>query len=189
MMSISFKELMTVSFILFAVIDILGCVPIIVQLNRQSSGIQSGKTTIAAGLIMFAFLYLGEYILGFIGLELGSFAIAGSIILFLLAMEMVLGISIFKHGTTGSTSIIPVAFPMIAGVGTITTLLSLKATYSDLSMIVAIFVNLAIVFMVLKFVPFIEKVFGKSGLDVMRKVFGIILLAMAVQLFKQHFFA
>lgn len=185
-MQISWNEILTVSFILFAVIDILGCVPIIIELRSKTGNIHSAKTTVVAGFIMFAFLYIGEYILAFIGIELGSFAIAGSFILFVMALEMVLGISIIKHGNSGSTSIVPVAFPMIAGVGTITTLLSLRATYADVNIIASILVNLVIVFVVLYFIPRIAKFFGNGGLEVLRKVFGVILMAISVQMFRTN---
>lgn len=184
------KEIVSVTLILFSVIDVIGSVPIIVNLRKQVGHIQSGKATLVAGGIMFAFLFLGEQLLGLFGVDISSFAVAGGIILFLIGMEMVLGRNIFKQENLhpSSASIVPIAFPLIAGAGTITTLISLRAAYELPNLVVGVSVNLAFIYVVLKSSGYIEKKLGVSGLDVMRKVFGIILLAISIKLIKDNFF-
>ena len=182
---LSFKEIISVSLILFSVIDILGSVPIVIDLRKKLGHIQSGKATVIAGIIMIAFLYLGESILRLFGIDTASFAIAGAIVMFLIGMEMVLGITIFKHedASASSASIIPIAFPLIAGAGTLTTLVSLQAEYEAINIIVAILINIIFVYMVLKSSTKIERALGSQGISVITKVFGVILLAIAVKLF------
>ncbi len=182
-MNFSFKEIATASMILFAVIDILGSVPIIIGLRKKVGHIQSGKATLVAGGIMIAFLFVGEEILNLIGIDVNSFAVAGALVIFFLAIEMVLGITIYKDDEPESASIVPIAFPLIAGAGTMTSILSLRAEYHVENIIVAILVNVIFVYLVLKSSKKIEKVLGKSGLNVIRKVFGVILLAISVKLF------
>ncbi len=182
------KEIVSVTLILFSVIDILGNIPLIISLKEQGKKIESGKATITAGLLMVAFLFAGESILHLLGVDVQSFAIAGAIIIFLLGMEMVLGITLFKDDPEdSSSSIVPIAFPMIAGAGTLTTLLSLKAEYETVNILVGIAFNIIIVFIVLKSSSWIQQKLGKSGANVLRKVFGIILLAIAIKLFKSNF--
>lgn len=184
----NFKEVMSVSIILFSVIDILGSVPIIINLRKKYGHIQSEKATIVASLIMVAFLFLGESILKLFGIDVYSFAITGAIIMFLIGMEMVLGVEIFKStpGEEASSSIVPIAFPLIAGAGTMTTLISLRAEFEQVNVLAGIFVNMILVYIVLKSSNWLEKKIGQSGFNILRKVFGIILLAIAIKLFKQN---
>ncbi len=169
--------------ILFAVIDILGSVPIIISLRGKVGHIQSEKASIVAACIMVAFLFVGESILGLIGIDVNSFAVAGAFVIFFLALEMVLGITLFKDDEPESASVVPIAFPLIAGAGTLTSILALRAEYHVENIIVAIVVNIIFVYIVLKSSAKIERILGKNGLSVIRKVFGVILLAIAVKLF------
>ncbi len=177
------KEILTATAVLFAVIDIVGSIPIIIDLRKKVGRIQSEKATVVAGLLMIAFLFIGESILKFVGIDVNSFAVAGSFILFFLAMEMILGIRIFHDDAPETASIVPLAFPLIAGAGTLTTILSIKAEFHQANIGVAILINMIIVYTVLKFSARIERYLGKSVINVIRKVFGIILLAIAVKLF------
>ena len=179
----NFKEILTASMVLFAVIDIVGSVPIIISLRNKVGHIQSEKASIVAGIIMVAFLFIGEEILNLIGIDVNSFAVAGALVIFFLAIKMILGITLYKDDEPESASIVPIAFPLIAGAGTITTLLSLRAEYHVENIIIAIVVNIIFVYLVLKSSKRIERVLGKNGLSVIRKVFGVILLAIAVKLF------
>ncbi|MBU1821524.1 MAG: MarC family protein [Bacteroidetes bacterium] len=186
---LNFKEIASVTLILFSVIDVIGAVPIIVDLRKKVGHIQSEKATLVAGIIMIGFLFLGERILALFGVDVSSFAVAGALIIFLLGLEMILGRNIFKHGDvdTSSASIVPIAFPIIAGAGTMTTLLSLRATYELVNILVGVVVNLFFVYLVLKSSGWIERRLGQAGADVLRRVFGIILIAIAVKLFKVNF--
>jgi multiple antibiotic resistance protein len=179
----NFKEIITASMVLFAVIDIVGSVPVIISLRNKVGHIQSEKASIVAGIIMVAFLFIGEEILNLIGIDVNSFAVAGALVIFFLAIEMILGITLYKDDEPESASIVPIAFPLIAGAGTITTLLSIRAEFYVENIIVAIIVNIIFVYLVLKSSRRIESVLGKNGLSVIRKVFGVILLAIAVKLF------
>lgn len=180
------KEIATASMILFAVIDIVGSVPIIIDLRQKVGHIQSEKASVVALIIMVTFLFVGESILGLIGIDVSSFAIAGSFILFFLALEMILGIRLYKDDAPQTASIVPLAFPLIAGAGTMTALLSLRAEYAVQNIVVAIVVNMILVYVVLKSSAFLEKKLGNGGLAVLRKVFGVILLAIAVKLFRSN---
>lgn len=184
----SFKEIISVSLILFSVIDILGSVPIIIDMRKREGHIQSEKATLVAGIIMIAFLFLGKSILALFGLDVESFAIAGALIMFLLGVEMILGVELFKPDANGTTSssIVPLAFPLIAGAGTMTTLVSLRAEYSQTNVLVGIVLNLVFVYIVLKTSGWLEKKLGAAGFNILRKVFGIILLAIAIKLFKNN---
>jgi len=184
---VNFSDVLTVTLTLFAVIDVLGSIPVIVGLKSKMGHIQSGKATLVAGVIMVSFLFVGERILTLIGIDLASFALAGAFVIFLLALEMILNIEIFKsdEGDT-SGSIVPIAFPIIAGSGTLTTLISLRSTYSINDVVVGVLVNLLFVYLVLKSTGKIERVLGKGGINVLRRVFGIILLAIAIKLTKLH---
>ena len=180
---LSLKEIITCTMILFAVIDIIGSTPIIISLRQKVGHIQSEKASIIAGIIMIGFLFLGERILKLIGIDVNSFAVAGALIIFFLALEMILGIQLYKDETPETASIVPIAFPLIAGAGTLTSLLSLRAEYEVANIIVAIIVNIAIVYAVLKSSKRIERVLGQSGIDIIRKIFGVVLMAIAVKLF------
>ena len=182
-MGIDWKEVFTISMILFAVIDILGSIPIIVDLRSKIGHIQSEKATIVSAIIMIAFLFVGEEILKLIGIDANSFAVAGSFVLFFLALEMILGVRLYKEDNPTTASIVPIAFPLIAGAGTMTTLLSLRAAYDKINIIIAILINVILVYGVLKSSGKIEKILGVNGLGIIRKVFGVILLAISIKLF------
>ena len=181
-----FREIATASMVLFAVIDILGSIPIIIGLRNKVGHIQSEKASVVAACIMVAFLFLGEEILNLIGIDVNSFAVAGAFIIFFLAIEMILGISLYKDDEPESASIVPIAFPLIAGAGTLTSLLSLRAEYYVENIIVAIIVNIIFVYLVLKSSVKLERILGKIGVSVIRKVFGVILMAIAVKLFTSN---
>ncbi|WP_297869209.1 MarC family protein [Flavobacterium sp.] len=180
---INWKDIFTISMILFAVIDIVGSIPIIVDLRSKMGHIQSEKATIVAAVIMIAFLFVGEEILKLIGIDANSFAVAGSFVLFFLALEMILGIRLYKEDNPSTASIVPIAFPLIAGAGTMTTILSLRAAYDKINIIIAILINVIVVYGVLKSSGKIERLLGNNGLGVIRKIFGVVLLAIAVKLF------
>lgn len=182
-MGFDWREIFTVGMVLFAVIDIVGSVPIIVDLRTKLGHIQSEKASAVALVIMVTFLFVGEEILKLIGIDANSFAVAGSFVLFFLALEMILGIRIYKEDNPSTASIVPIAFPIIAGAGTMTTLLSLRAEYEKINIIVAIIINIILVYIVLKSSAKIERLLGANGLGVIRKAFGVVLLAIAVKLF------
>ncbi len=184
--SFNLKEILSVTMILFAIIDILGSIPVVIQLRQKAGHIQSEKASLVSLTLMILFLFIGEGLLGIIGIDIQSFAIAGSLVIFFIAMEMVLGINFFKEEVPESVSIVPLAFPLIAGAGTMTTLLSLKSEYATQNIIVGIMLNMIFVYIVLKNTARLEKLFGKSGLNVLRKAFGIILLAIAIKLFRNN---
>lgn len=185
-LNFSIKEIITATMVLFAVIDIIGSIPIIIDLRKKTGHIQSEKATIVSVAIMILFLFLGDEILSLIGIDVNSFAVAGSFIILFLAMEMILGITLFKEEITETSSIVPLAFPLIAGAGTMTSLVSLRAEFRVENIIVAILINSIFVYIVLKTSKKIENVLGNVGLNVLRKVFGIILLAIAVKLFASN---
>jgi len=180
---LDFKEILTATMVLFAVIDIIGSIPVIIDLRKKVGHIQSEKATLVAGALMIAFLFVGEEILKLVGIDVQSFAVAGSFILFFLAMEMILGVRIFKDEEPETASVVPLAFPLIAGAGTLTTILTIRAEYHTINIAIAILLNMIFVYAVLKSSQKIEHFLGKSGINVVRKVFGIILLAIAVKLF------
>jgi len=187
-MNFDFKEILTTFMVLFAVIDIVGNIPIIIDLRKKAGHIQSGKASIIAGVIMIVFLFLGESILTLIGIDVHSFAVAGAFILFFIALEMILGITLYKQeeGTNMNASVFPLAFPLIAGPGSLTTLLSLKSEFNTENIIIAVIVNVLVIFLVLKTSSRIERVIGQNGIDIVRKVFGVVLLAIAVKLFTSN---
>ena len=183
-MAINFNELLTVTFTLFAVIDIIGSTPILISLKQKSGGINEAKATIISGLLMIIFLYVGEKFLNLLGIDKRSFAVGGSIVIFILGLELVLGLEFFKSDSDAkSNTMVPIAFPLIAGSGTLTTIMSLKANYEELTILVAILINLIIVFIVLKSLNIIQKALGPAGMIAVRKFFGVILLAIAVKIF------
>jgi multiple antibiotic resistance protein len=187
-MEINFKEIVTATMVLFAVIDIIGSIPIIIDLRVKFGHLNSGKASIVASIIMITFLFLGKSILNLIGIDVNSFAVAGSFILFFLALEMILGISLYKEEETNAktASIFPLAFPLLAGPGSLTTLLSLRAEFSTINIVIAIIINTIFLYIVLKTSVKIEKVIGKNGINIIRKVFGVVLLAIAVKLFTSN---
>lgn len=182
-MELDIKEIITVGMVLFAVIDIIGSIPIIIGLRTKFGRIESGKASITSAIIMIVFLFVGEELLHLIGIDVHSFAVAVSFVLFFLALEMILGIRIYKDEESKSASIVPIAFPLIAGAGTMTTLLSLKSQFHTINIIIAIILNIILVYIVLKSSARIERMLGENGLGVIRKTFGVVLLAIAVKLF------
>ena len=182
-MGFNYNDALSAFLILFAVIDILDSIPIIVSLRKKVGHVQSEKATLVAGAIMIVFLFLGERILHLLGVDVQSFAIAGSFVLFFLALEMILGITLYKEESPHTASIVPIAFPMIAGAGTMTSLISLRAEFATVNIIIAIILNMVVVYAVLKNTERIERIMGAGGLSILRKVFGVILLAIAVKLF------
>ncbi|MBL7891691.1 MAG: MarC family protein [Bacteroidia bacterium] len=185
-MNFSLKEIATISMVLFAVIDVVGSLPVLLDIKSKVGTIHSGKATLVSGGIMIAFLFVGQSILNLIGIDVNSFAIAGSFILFFLALEMILGVKFYKDETPSTASIVPIAFPILAGAGTLTTLLSIRAQYYIENIVVSILINLVFVYAVLKNMYRIERILGPGGINILRKVFGIILLAIAVKLFRSN---
>lgn len=186
--SIQLDQIFKASMVLFAVIDIFGSIPIIIKVKERSGEIYPGRITVVSSLLMILFLVGGEKLLGLFGVNIQSFAVAGSIILFLMAMEMILGVELFKEQkTTGkSASIVPLAFPIIAGAGSMTSLISLRAEYEMPNILIAIIINMLVVYLVLKLTRRIERLLGPGGIAILKKVFGIILLAIAIKLFASN---
>lgn len=187
--NLSANEIITVTFTLFAVIDMVGNVPVLASLRAKMGGeIRSLQATIASGGLMILFLFIGQQFLNILGLDVQSFAVAGSIVIFIIGLEMVLGIEFFKADSNPkSGSVVPIAFPLIAGSGTLTTIMSLKANYFDANIFIGILINCIVIFVVLKSLKWIEKVLGPNGMTVIRKFFGVILLAIAVKIFGSNF--
>jgi multiple antibiotic resistance protein len=185
---LNLKEIFSVTLILFSVIDILGSIPFIITIRKREGRIHSEKATIISAVLMVGFLFLGQSILKLFGLDVASFAVAGAIVIFIVAMEMILGITLIKDDpeAKGSGSVVPLAFPLIAGAGTLTTILSLRAVYEELNILIGILLNLIVVYIVLRSSGWLERVIGKSGFAVLRRVFGVILLAIAVKIFKTN---
>ena len=178
------KDLLTVTFTLFAIIDIVGAVPVLIGLKSKLGGINEGRATLVAGALMILFLFLGKPFLNLLGLDIKSFAVGGSIVIFILGLEMVLGAEFFKSEKDfRAATVVPIAFPLIAGSGTLTTIISLKANYEEFTILIAILFNLIIVYAVLKSLKFIERILGPAGLIAVRKFFGVILIAIAVKIF------
>ena len=182
---IAIKEIITVSFTLFAVIDMLGTIPVLASLREKMGGvIKSTQATLVSGGLMILFLFGGQQFLSLLGLDVKSFAVAGSIVIFIIGLEMVLGHEFFKPDKDAkSGSVVPIAFPLIAGSGTLTTIMSLKANYADANILIGILINCIVIYLVLKSLKWIEKVLGPNGMAVVRKFFGVILLAIAVKIF------
>ena len=192
-MGINYTEIMKSTMVLFAVIDIVGSIPVLMDIKIKAGNIHPGRATIVALGIMLAFLFVGEGIIGFLGVDINSFAVAGSFVLFFMSLEMVLGVELFKQDPSSmkTATIVPVAFPIIAGAGSMTSILSLRAEYDQINITIAILLNMAMVFLVLNFLGRLENLLGEGGIAVLRKVFGIILLSIAVKLFTsnvQHLF-
>jgi len=185
-MEFNLKEIATITMILFAVIDIIGSLPVLLDLRSKHGKIQSEKATLVSGVIMVVFMFIVQQILSLIGIDVSSFAIAGSFIIFFLALEMILGIKFYKEETASTASVVPIAFPLIAGTGTLTTLLSIRAEYRMENIIVAILINLIFIYVVLRNTHRLENLLGPGGINILRKVFGVILLAIAVKLFRTH---
>lgn len=187
--NLSAKEILTISFTLFAVIDMVGNIPVLASIRAKMGGeIRSAQATLASGGLMILFLLAGRQFLNILGLDVQSFAVAGSIVIFIIGLEMVLGLEFFKQdGNAKSGSVVPIAFPLIAGSGTLTTIMSLKANYDDINILISILINCIFIFLVLKSLKWIEKMLGPNGMVVIRKFFGVILLAIAVKIFGSNF--
>lgn len=183
----SWIEIFKATMVLFAVVDIAGSIPLIIKLKEQSGELHALRATVVSFLIMIGFLILGEGILNLFGVEVEAFAVAGSFILFAMSLEMILGVKLFKGNVTGKTaSIVPLAFPIIAGAGTMTSIISLRAEYNEINIGIAIFINIVIVYIVLRLTKLIERLLGPGGIAILEKVFGIILLAIAIKLFSSN---
>lgn len=184
----NFKEIVSVTLILFSVIDIPGSLPIVINLKNKGVNIEATKASFVAGIIMIVFLFFGESILKLFGVDIASFAIAGAIVIFLIGLEMILNIPFFRDDPSNSSgTIVPLAFPLIAGAGTLTTILTLKAQFTAIDITIGIIINVILVFLVLRSASYIERKIGQAGASVLRKVFGIVLLAIAVKIFKENF--
>ena len=187
LMTWTIDEVITVTFTLFAVIDVVGSIPLLISLKEKVGGIRELRATLISGALMIAFLFLGEKLLSILGVDVKSFAVAGSIVIFILGLEMVLGIEFFKADADPKTAtVVPIAFPLIAGSGTLTTIISLRANYSEIPILIAIVINLIIVYVVLRSLKYIAKVLGPGGLVAVRKFFGVVLLAIAVKIFASN---
>lgn len=187
-MELSVDQILQSTMVLFAVIDIVGSIPVLMDIKGKAGDIHPGRATIVSLGIMLAFLFIGESIITFLGVDINSFAVAGSFILFFMSLEMILGVELFKQDASSmkTATIVPVAFPVIAGAGSMTSILSLRAEFDQLNIMLAILVNMALVFIVLKNLGRLERILGEGGIAVLRKVFGIILLSIAVKLFTSN---
>ena len=181
-MYLSLREIVASFMVLFAIIDITGSIPIILNIRARTGNVDAVQATLVSLAIFLAFLIFGEGLLKIFGVDSNSFAIAGSFIIFLLGMEMILGVEFFKHDAPGGGTIVPIAFPLIAGAGSITTILSLKAEYHTINILIALLLNMVVVYVVLRMTSTFEKLLGQAGLHILKKFFGVILLAIAVRL-------
>ena len=182
-MHLDLREILAAFMVLFAIIDITGSIPIIIDIKSKTGNVHSLKVTLVSFMIFLAFLFIGSPLLGIFGVDVSSFAIAGSFIIFLIAMEMILGIELFKQDSQGSGAVFPIAFPLIAGAGSITTILSLKAEYETINIFIALSLNMVVIYLVLRLTSKFERILGKGGLQILKKVFGVILLSIAIKLF------
>lgn len=187
---LSLKEITASTMILFSVIDILGNIPYIIKIRKGHCGVQSGKATVISAILMVGFLFMGESLLLFLGLDTSSFAIAGAIVMFIIAMEMIMGISLIQEDSLSScsSSIVPLAFPLIAGAGTLTTIISLRSVYEIPNILLGIIINIIIIYGVLRSSAWLEQIVGNTGFSIMRKVFGIVVLALAIKIVKSNLF-
>lgn len=182
-MNLSLIEILAAFMVLFAIIDIPGSIPIIIDIKAKGTDVHPLKVTLVSFLIFIAFLFIGTPLLGIFGVDVSSFAIAGSFIIFLIAMEMILGVELFKQDAHGTGAVFPIAFPLIAGAGSITTILSLKAEYYTINIFIALVLNMIVIYLVLRLTALFERILGKGGLQILKKVFGVILLSIAIKLF------
>lgn len=187
-MQLNWTELLKSTMVMFAVIDIVGSIPFLLDIKKKAGDIHAEKASLVALGIMLAFLFLGEGVINFLGIDVNSFAVAGSIVMFFMALEMILGITLFKQSAESmkTATIVPVAFPLIAGAGSMTSIISLRAEFAPINIAIAILVNMALVYIVLRLTGRIERALGEGGIAVLQKVFGIILLAIAVKLFSAN---
>ena len=181
------SQIITVTFTLFAVIDVLGSIPAIISIKKKMGDISAIQATLVSGALMLLFFFVGEQMLDFMGLDIQSFAIAGSIVIFILGLEMILGWEFFKSDKDSkSSTLVPVAFPLIAGSGTLTTVMSLKASFHQYNILIGIFINLVFIFITLRSINLLERILGPSGISVIRKFFGVILIAIGVKIFRSN---
>lgn len=188
MFAFDFKQFVSAFIVIFAMIDVTGLTPVVIDLQRKSGPVQAGKAAIVSFIVLVAFLFAGNLVLDLFGVDIESFAAAGAIVIFLLALEMIMGIELFHYegGPQGSTTMVPIVFPLIAGAGTFTALLSLRAEFRSFNILLALLANIVIVYLVLKKVNLLEKILGEAGVYVLRRLFGIILLAISVKLFASN---
>ncbi len=186
-MKVNFLQIVSAFIVLFAVIDILGSIPLILDLKKKGNKINATQASLSSLGILLVFFFVGEPLLGLFGVDISSFAIAGSFVLLVMAFEMIFGVHIFKHDSPTGASIVPIAFPLIAGAGSFTTILSLRAEFETINILIALALNIIVVFLVLKSTDKVEKIFGEGGVYVLQKFFGIILLAMSIRLFLSNF--
>lgn len=188
MMSFHFQEFLKCTMVMFAVIDIIGSIPVILDIKRKVGNIRAGRASLIALGLMMLFLFMGEKLINFLGIDVNSFAVAGSFIIFFISLEMILGVKLFKQDANSlkTATVVPIAFPLIAGAGSMTSIISLRAEYGQLDIALAIVVNMLFVFLVLRLTDRIERLLGDGGIAVLQKVFGIILLAIAVKLFTSN---
>jgi multiple antibiotic resistance protein len=182
-MGLNFREIVSAFMVLFAIIDITGSIPVILGIKAKNGNIKPGLASLVAFGILLAFFFIGEPLLSIFGVDIYSFAIAGALVLFFISLEMILGIEFFKSDTSGGASIVPIAFPLIAGAGSFTSLIALKAEYRDINILIALLFNMILVYVVIRYVSLIEKLLGKVGIAILRKLFGVIILAIAIKLF------
>lgn len=190
MNTIKLSEIISISFTLFAIIDVPGNIPAIISIKKRSNGISPAQTSIFAGALMIIFLFLGNTILTLLGLDVQSFALAGSVVIFLLGLEMILGIHIFKMQADGVTtgSLVPVGFPLLIGAGTLTVIISMRSMYSVYNILIAVLINILIMYFVLRSTNYIERKVGETGLHAITKFFGVVSLALAIKIFRANFF-
>lgn len=183
-MKFNLNDYITVFLTIFAIIDIVGSIPVLINIKKKQGHIHSEKVVIFVLILLLVFLFLGENLLKLVGVDLASFAIAGAIVIFIIGLEMIIGREIMKSDSDYDTAeIVPIAFPLIAGAGTITTVISLKAAYSNTVIFVGIFLNLVLVYVILKLLPYIEGKVGKATINVLRRIFGVLLIAISVKIF------
>ncbi|MBC8173385.1 MAG: MarC family protein [Chitinophagales bacterium] len=190
MAAIRLSDILSISLTLFAIIDVLGNIPVIISMKSRMESFKPGHTTIFAGLLMITFLFIGEGILTVLGIDVQSFALAGSVVIFLLGLEMILGMHIFKPATDGSSagSLVPIGFPLLVGAGTLTVLISMRSVYSIYNILIAVVINIILMYVILRSTGWIEKKIGKTGLQAITKFFGVIALALAIKIFRTNFF-
>jgi len=187
--SIAIQEIFRASMVLFAVIDVLGAIPLIINIKKKAGSIRPLRASLVALMIMVLFLFLGESILSLFHVSVNEFAVAGSFILFIMALEMILGVKLFKddgHQSAKVASVVPLAFPILAGAGTMTSLVALRAEYHEVNILIAIIINIVVVYVVLRLTKKLEKLLGPNGIAIVQKIFGIILLSIAIKLFSSN---
>ncbi|MBN2521119.1 MAG: MarC family protein [Bacteroidales bacterium] len=182
-MHLNIREIISAFMVMFAIIDITGSIPIIIDIKEKTGGIEPGKATLVSFGLILTFFFIGEPFLGIFGVDINSFAVAGAIVILIIGLEMIIGVQFFKHESKKGASIVPIAFPLIAGAGSFTTIISLKAEYQTINILIGVILNMVIVYIVLRSTEYFVKLLGYTGIQVLKKFFGIILLAIAIKLF------